>query len=72
MSNQIKLERIREVPADARVCHYDELEETVKHRFAEVVESGSTDSPGGSLVTEVDVCGCDIVKFTEYYHLSCL
>lgn len=72
MSNQIKLEQIREVPPDARVCHYDELEDTVKHRFAKVVESDSADSPEGSVVTELDVCGCDIVKFTEYYHLSCL
>lgn len=70
MSKQIELERVGEIPPDARVCHYDELDETVKHRFAEAV--GSVGSGEGPSVAELDGCDCDVVKFTEYCHLGCI
>ena len=70
MPNQIKLERVREIPPDADVCHYDELNETAKHRFAEVVGSASACRGKASSVTALEGIDCDIVKFTEYYHLG--
>lgn len=72
MTNQINLERVREIPPDADVCHYDELDETVKHRFAEAVESTSACREEASSVTALEGIDCDIVKFTEYYHLGSL
>jgi len=70
MTNQIKLERVREITPDADVCHYDELDETAKHRFAEAVGSTSAGRGEDSSVTTLEGVDCDIVKFTEYYHLG--
>lgn len=70
MTNQIKVERVGEIPPDANVCHYDELDETVKHRFAEAVGSTSTGREEDSSLTALEEINCDIVKFTEYYHLG--
>lgn len=72
MPSQIKLERVGEIPPDANVCHYDELDAAVKHRFAEAVESGSVSQGENSSITELRSIDCDIIKFTEYYHLSCI
>lgn len=70
MPNRIKPERVGEIPPDANVCHYDQLDNPVKHRFAEAVESASTGREENSSATALEDTDCDIVKFTEYYRLG--
>lgn len=70
MAEQVELERVGEVPPDARVRDYDELDEPVKHRLADAV--GSAGSGEDQPVVELDGCDWDVVKFTEYYQLGCI
>lgn len=55
------------VPADARVCHYDELTGDAKHALPEAVANGSVDLPWRAARQFVPV---DVVKYTAYYHVD--
>jgi hypothetical protein len=56
------------VPADATVCHYDELGENAKHCFPYLLddESRTTEFPP---VVGHELAACDYVKFTSYYRI---
>ena len=67
MCRTITLERVDDVPADAHVCHYDELAEPAKVRFPSL--AGATDaSVDGAVIDGFQ--GCDLVKYTAYYEIS--
>ena len=70
MVSQLIIKQVDDVPEDASVCHYDELEETGQHRFAEAVRSLRERDAPGTLTGDTEVTRCDIVKFTEYYLLE--
>lgn len=67
MSPQVTLQQVEEVPADSRVCHYDELEESAKERFP-VIADGETGAVDRSTATQFREC--DLVKYTDYYEIS--
>ncbi|THE65920.1 hypothetical protein D8Y22_05200 [Salinadaptatus halalkaliphilus] len=67
MSKTITLERVDDVPADSRVCHYDELGERAKAELPSLTES--TDDAVESAVAE-GFHTCDLVKYTDYYEVS--
>ncbi|EMA45961.1 hypothetical protein [Halobiforma nitratireducens] len=67
MGVDISLERVDEVPAESRVCHYDELGESAKERFPALTDSHGADVDG-SVVDGFR--GCDHVKFTDYYEVT--
>lgn len=68
MPPSFQIELAEEVPDDARVCHYDELDEPAKHRLPAV--TGSTDSTTSDPAFETAAEACDVVKFTEYYRIE--
>ncbi|MFB6179264.1 MAG: hypothetical protein ABEI77_06025 [Halorientalis sp.] len=68
---QLSVERIEPTHATETVCDYDELDEIVRDELGELSETADTtvtiDSFAAALV---DACGCDVVKYTEYYRIS--
>ena len=70
MASQVTVKQVDDVPEDACVCHFDELEERGQHRFAEAVKSLREQEEAGELAADTAVSRCDIVKFTEYYLLE--
>ncbi|ELY57486.1 hypothetical protein [Natronolimnohabitans innermongolicus] len=77
MSTTITLEPADEIPADCRVCHYDELGESAKARLPALTRGppDSDESSGRQTATADDAFleslgDCDLVKFTDYYVLS--
>ncbi|APW98214.1 hypothetical protein CHINAEXTREME_10620 [Halobiforma lacisalsi AJ5] len=67
MSVDITLERVDDVPAESRICHYDELGEAAKERLPALTDDPGTDVDGTVADGFQD---CDLVKFTEYYEVS--
>ncbi len=67
MSPVITLESVDEIPANSRVCHYDELSEDIKEEFPSL-----TDSISVSVDTAIadGLQGCGLVKYTDYYEVS--
>ncbi|UTF55624.1 hypothetical protein [Natronosalvus rutilus] len=67
MTPKLMLKPVDDVPADSRVCHYDELEEGAKEEFPTL-----TESTGASVDCSVadGLQGCDLVKYTNYYEVS--
>lgn len=67
---QLKVEPVHGELADESVCDYDELEEGLRERLADV--PGQTpavitvDSYSAALIEQ---CRCDVVKFTEFYRI---
>ncbi|WP_336024135.1 hypothetical protein [Halobellus salinisoli] len=70
MATQHTVRQVDTVPSGARVCHYDELEETGKHRFAEAVKSLRKREETCGLAADIGEDCCDVVKFTDYYLLE--
>ena len=67
MDVRVSVEEVDAVAGDERVCHYDELGERAKQRFPSFVGEGevTVDEETGR-----ELCGCDLVKYTEYYQVS--
>lgn len=67
MSDRITLEQTEDVPADSRVCHYDELDEAAKEQFPQLTADDRAEVDADA----VDgLQRCDLVKFTDYYEVS--
>ena len=67
MDRSIRISVADSVPDTARVCHYDELDESAKERFPTLLEcSNVTCDPA---LVEI-LARYDYVKFTEYYSLK--
>jgi hypothetical protein len=59
----MRLRRTGRVPSDARVRHYDELDEATQAAVAELADRPRTAPKPGDLEDG------DVVKFTEYYRI---
>jgi hypothetical protein len=64
----VYVEQVEAIPDDAAVFHYDELDETLKHRFPALSKHTPTEA---SVRTENVLSNGDYVKFTEYYQVTC-
>lgn len=70
MARRISVHPVETVPADASVCHYDELDERAKEQFPHLVPGGA-----GPVETAVDrrtaaeLAECTLVKYTDYYRV---
>lgn len=66
MGVRVTVEKVEGVSGDDRVCHYDELGERAKQRFPAFVgqDEVSVDEETGR-----ELCGCDLVKYTDYYQV---
>jgi hypothetical protein len=64
----VYIEQVEAIPDDAAVFHYDELDETLKHRFPALSKRAPTEE---SVRTENVLSNGDYVKFTEYYQVTC-
>lgn len=63
VNKQIRLRRTGRVPEDARVRHYDELDEETQVAVRKLAGRPRTGPETGSLADG------DVVKFTEYYQV---
>lgn len=67
----IRFEPVETVPASASVCHYDELDESLQVALAETCgplrTTTTVDDDGARCADE---CGCDVVRFLEYYRVA--
>lgn len=68
-TRMIEIVPIDTVPEHAKVRHYDELDEEIKEKFPELVADRSRNWSGQDIVAAFGNCGCEIVKFTDYYHI---
>jgi hypothetical protein len=68
-SETIEIELIDAVPEHANVRHYDELDEEIKNRFPDLVADDSPNCIEQNTIIAFDNCDCEIVKFTNYYHI---
>ncbi|MFC6718197.1 hypothetical protein ACFQGT_11210 [Natrialbaceae archaeon GCM10025810] len=66
MRHELSLEPVDEIDADARVCHYDELDEAAKERLPLIADG--EEGVDGSVVEGFGAC--DVVKYTDYYEVS--
>lgn len=64
----IDIKQIDAVSEHATVRHYDELDEETKDRFPEIV-TNETLSRTEDMEAVFDTCDCEVVKFTDYYHI---
>jgi hypothetical protein len=64
----VHVEQVEAIPDDAAVFHYDELDETLKHRFPALIKRAPTEA---SVRPESVLSNGDYVKFTEYYRVTC-
>jgi hypothetical protein len=56
------------IPADATVCHYDELGEDAKHCFPRLLDDGPQPT-GVAPAVGRELAACEYIKFTNYYHI---
>jgi hypothetical protein len=63
----IYVEHVEDIPDDAAVYHYDELDEQLKHRFPALIENAPTEA---SVRPESVLSNGGYVKFTEYYRVT--
>lgn len=70
---QIIIEPVTDIPETASVCHFDEIEDSLQETIVSAQKPGQStmtvDSPQATQIVESE---CDIIKFTEYYSVSCL
>lgn len=64
----VHVEQVETIPDDAAVFHYDELDETLKHRFPALTAHAPTKA---SIHPKSVLSNGDYVKFTEYYRVTC-
>ena len=68
MASKVALRTVESVPEDARVGHYDELDEAAKERVpALAAAEGAADVDGEA---EASLADYDLVKFTDYYRVQ--
>jgi hypothetical protein len=68
MESTVHVEKTENVPDDAAVFHYDELNEGFKDQFPKLIE----DTPAKESVCPASVLSNgDYVKFTDYYQVTC-
>ena len=65
----MNVEKVTEIPSDATVYHYDELDEQIKHLIPALIR-GSSNAVDRS-VADASIDSGDYVKFTEYYRIVC-
>lgn len=64
----VHVEKRKNIPDDAAVFHYDELDESFKERFPKLAE----DTPAeGSVDPENVLSDGDYIKFTDYFQVTC-
>jgi hypothetical protein len=68
MRQTIHVEETDCIPADATVCHYDELAENTKHCFPHLLD-GESRTTGLPPAVGHELTACDYVKFTSYYRI---
>lgn len=68
MNRTVHVEQKEDIPNDASVFHYDELDEEFKDRFPELVENTQAKE---SVCPESVLSNGDYVKFTDYYRVTC-
>lgn len=64
-----EIEPIDAVPEHATVRHYDEFDGGIKDGFPKFVADGSLSRTGQDAGTALDNSDCEVVKFTDYYHI---
>jgi hypothetical protein len=70
---KVIIEPVSEVPETASICHFDEIEDTLQETLISAQKPGrSTITVDSSRATQIAECRCDVIKFTEYYSISCL
>ena len=71
MARRISVTAVEAVPADERICHYDELDERAKEQFPDLV-SGDANSVEADVDqrTATELAACSLVKYTEYYRVQ--
>lgn len=68
---QLRVEPVEQLPETASICHYDELEESVQLAIIAAQQQGRTTIDVETLPAAlVDLCDCEIVKYTEYYRVN--
>lgn len=68
---QIIIEPVTNIPETASVCHFDEIEDSLQETIVSAQNPDqSTITVDSPQATEITECGCDIIKFTEYYSIS--
>lgn len=68
MGQRIHIEESGNVPEDAIVLHYDELDAELKHSLPSLIEQPPS---GECSLPECDTSDEFYVKFTDYYRLTC-
>jgi hypothetical protein len=68
MKRTVYVEQREDIPDDASVFHYDELDEEFKDRFPELIENTPTKE---FVCPESVLSNGDYVKFTDYYRIIC-
>lgn len=65
----IEVEPVDEIPDHATVRHYDQLDEEIKDRFPEFVTDKALSRIDQDAGAAFGNCDCEVVKFTNYYHI---
>lgn len=70
----VELEPVQTIPPEADVCHVDELDDEVIAHLSELVTTNSyrVVRADETVVQILKNCSCDIIKFTEFYHIAIL
>jgi hypothetical protein len=64
MTPRVHLEKVDTIPHDARVFHYDQLEDELQSLLSALVDRERGDELPDTVVT---VSSGDYVKYTDYY-----
>lgn len=67
MNPTIEISEVDRVPADARVCDYDELTGEATHALPDAVENGTATVRWR---TAEQFAGIDVVRYTAYYRVT--
>jgi hypothetical protein len=68
---QLQFEPVEEISEMDSVCHFDEIDESLQATVADAEAGGrATVTVDPFQAALVDECGCDVVRFTDYYRLS--
>jgi hypothetical protein len=68
MERTVHVEKREDIPDNASVFHYDELDEEFKDQFPELIENTPIKEP---MCSENVLSNGDYVKFTDYYQVTC-
>lgn len=68
MPRHVTVERTDSVPKGASVFDYDELNDELKERFPDLIETAPTEEPARP---ECVLSSGDYVKYTDYYRVTC-